>query len=269
MNRRQRALWLLIAVACLLLALALAGLLLPDPATDFSAKNQPPSLRHPFGTDWVGRDMLVRTVKGLSTSMLVGIVASAVSAVLAAIVGTAAAALPKGVDRLLGGCVDLTMGIPHIVLMILISFALGGGLVGVVVAVAAVHWPNLSRVIRGEVLQVRGEPYVALSRHFGRSRGWLMAHHFLPHLLPQFAVGLVLLFPHAILHEASITFLGFGLSPEQPAVGVILAESMGYLSAGYWHLALFPGLMLVAVVLLFEALGAQLRLLADPGHAQE
>ena len=89
MNRRQRALWLLIAVACLLLALALAGLLLPDPATDFSAKNQPPSLRHPFGTDWVGRDMLVRTVKGLSTSMLVGIVASAVSAVLAAIVGTA------------------------------------------------------------------------------------------------------------------------------------------------------------------------------------
>ena len=69
--------------------------------------------------------MLVRTVKCLSTSMLVGIVASAVSAVLAAIVGTAAAALPKGVDRLLGGCVDLTMGIPHIVLMILISFALG------------------------------------------------------------------------------------------------------------------------------------------------
>ena len=88
-----------------------------------------------------------------------------------------------------------------------------------------------------------------------------------PHLLPQFITGLVLMFPHAILHEASITFLGFGLSPEEPAIGVILSESMQYLVMGRWWLALFPGLLLAGVVLLFHFLGQGLLLLLDPEQA--
>lgn len=88
-----------------------------------------------------------------------------------------------------------------------------------------------------------------------------------PHLFPQFLVGLILLFPHAILHEASITFLGFGLSPEQPAIGVILSESMQYLAMGKWWLALFPGLLLVLTVALFDVAGESLRKLLDPGSA--
>ena len=91
----------------------------------------------------------------------------------------------------------------------------------------------------------------------------------LPYVLPQFIVGLILLFPHAILHEAAITFLGFGLPPEQPAIGVILSESMGYLSAGMWWLAVFPGLALIACVLLFDGAGSSLRKLVDPHSAQE
>ena len=87
----------------------------------------------------------------------------------------------------------------------------------------------------------------------------------LPHLFPQFLVGLILLFPHAILHEASITFLGFGLSPEQPAIGVILSESMQYLIMGKWWLAVFPGLFLVLTVVLFDLAGQNLRRLLDPG----
>ena len=90
----------------------------------------------------------------------------------------------------------------------------------------------------------------------------------LPHLLPQFVVGLVLQFPHAILHEASITFLGFGLPPEQPAIGVILSESMRYLTTGRWWLALFPGLALMLTVLLFASIGDRLRRLLDPSSAQ-
>lgn len=93
--------------------------------------------------------------------------------------------------------------------------------------------------------------------------------HMLPHLFPQFLVGLLLLFPHAILHEASITFLGFGLSPEQPAVGVILSESMKYLATGKWWLALFPGLLLVLTVMLFDMAGESLRKLLDPGSVHD
>ena len=88
--------------------------------------------------------------------------------------------------------------------------------------------------------------------------------HLLPHLLPQFLTGLILLFPHAILHEASVTFLGFGLSSEQPAIGVILSGSMSYLTTGKWWLAFFPGLMLVATVALFALLGDRLRRILDP-----
>ena len=90
-----------------------------------------------------------------------------------------------------------------------------------------------------------------------------------PHLIPQLFVGLVLMFPHAILHEASVTFLGFGLSSEQPAIGVILSESMQYLTTGRWWLALFPGLALVLVVVLFAMLGERVRKLLDPASVHE
>ena len=90
-----------------------------------------------------------------------------------------------------------------------------------------------------------------------------------PNLIPQFIKGLVLLFPHAILHEASITFLGFGLSSESPAIGVILSESMKYLAMGKWWLALFPGLFLVGTVLLFHYIGQALCRLLDPGSVHE
>ena len=95
------------------------------------------------------------------------------------------------------------------------------------------------------------------------------ARHLLPQLAPQFLTGLILLFPHAILHEASITFLGFGLPPETPAAGVILSESMSYLMTGKWWLAVFPGAALVSVVLAFEWLGQGLKALLDPGSAHE
>ena len=91
----------------------------------------------------------------------------------------------------------------------------------------------------------------------------------IPHLLPQFLTGTILLFPHAILHEASVTFLGFGLSSEQPAIGVILSESMQYLTTGRWWLALFPGLALVAVVVIFALLGERVRMLLDPSSVHE
>ena len=100
-------------------------------------------------------------------------------------------------------------------------------------------------------------------------RGRIIRRHMLPHLLPQFLTGLILQFPHAILHEASVTFLGFGLSPEQPAIGVILSESMRYLTTGKWWLALFPGLAMVLVVLLFAALGEGVRRLLRPASAHQ
>ena len=165
--------------------------------------------------------------------------------------------------------VDLVLGVPHIVLLILISFALGKGFWGVAIGVALASAGQALRVCCApRSLSVREALYVAVAHKLGQSRLKIALTHMLPALFPQFIVGLVLLFPHAILHEAAVTFLGFGLSPDMPAIGVILGESMGYLSIGAWWLAVFPGLALVVCVLLFDFAGSGLRKLIDPHTAQ-
>ena len=271
LNRRTRVLALTAVMAVLVLAVYALGVLIPEEAvaSNYLQAKQAPSLTHPFGTDSLGRDLLLRTLKGLAVSMTVGIVASCISAVIAVLVGVAAATGSKRVDAVISWVIDLVMGVPHTVLIILISFAMGRGLKGLLIGVAATHWCSLARLIRSEVLQLRSQQYVAVSRRLGKSSGWILVHHLLPHLVPQFFVGLVLMFPHAILHEASISFLGYGLPPEQPAIGIILAESMKYLSAGMWWPAVFPGLTLVAIVLLVDRLGDNLRMVLDPYSAQE
>jgi len=140
---------------------------------------------------------------------------------------------------------------------------------GLLLGIAVTHWMNLARLLRAEMLQLRGQPYVMVSRRLGHSPAWVVRRHFLPHLLPQCLVGLVLLFPHAILHESALSFLGYGLPPEQPAIGIILSESLRYLTGGMWWLAVFPGLALVALVILFDTLGNGLKKLLAPASAQE
>ncbi|KNY30146.1 ABC transporter permease [Pseudobacteroides cellulosolvens] len=270
-NRRQHTLIMISLSSLVLIGIILASVILSNEriATHFDLKNLGPSLSHPFGTDWLGRDMFTRTVKGLSLSIYIGIIASAVSVAVALVLGLCAATMGKAVDSAITWMVDLFQGMPHLVALILIAFTVGGGAKGVIIGVALTHWTSLTRVIRAEILQLRTAQYVQISRHMGKSRWWIAVHHMLPHLVPQFLVGFVLLFPHAILHEASITFLGFGLSPHKPAIGVILSESMKYLSTGMWWLAFFPGISLLIIVRSFDIIGENLRLLIDPHNANE
>lgn len=271
LNRRVLTIVVCAVIAVLLLAILISGICITDDmvAPNFAQKNQAPSMAHMFGTDWLGRDMFLRTVKGLSLSIVVGSVGSAVSAVLATAIGIAAAMGSKWLDSAVNWCIDLVMGVPHMVLLILVSFACGKGLTGLLVGLAVTHWTSLARLMRSEVMQIRAQQYIAVSRRLGHGSWFILTRHLLPHLVPQFLVGLILLFPHAILHESALSFLGFGLSPEQPAIGIILSESMKYLSSGMWWLAVFPGLLLVLLVVLFEKLGDHLRKIVDPYCAQE
>lgn len=268
-NGRMRTLLLFGMAVLFLILITVAGQIFKNEAlvTDFSRKNMAPCAQYPFGTDWMGRDMFVRTLTGLSMSIKIGLLAAGVSSVIALLLGIAAATMGKTVDGIITWVIDLVMGIPHILLLILISYAFGKGFKGVVIGVALTHWTSLARVIRGEVLQLKEAPYIKVAEKLGMSRWKIVVKHMLPHLVPQFAVGLLLMFPHAILHEASITFLGFGLSMEQPAVGIILSESMKYLAMGRWWLAVFPGLLLVVTVVLFDVAGESLRKLLEPGSA--
>lgn len=270
-NRRSQTIAVVVISVAVLAIVTIAGLMMDPSAygTNFADKNMAPCSEHLFGTDWMGRDMFHRTIKGLSMSIYIGLVASAVASVLALFLGIVAGTMGKKVSGFFNWFVDLFMGVPHLVLLILISVLVGKGAKGVMIGVIVTHWCSLGRLVQAEVFSLRQTQYVQASEKLGKSRWWIAGKHMLPHVLPQFLVGLILLFPHAIMHEASITFLGFGLPPEQPAIGVILSEAMNYLTTGMWWLAVLPGACLLVVVILFEIIGSNVRLLIDPFSAQE
>lgn len=266
MTRTKRAELLVSATLAAIVIVLVFGTLSGEEAvvTDFGAKNLAPSVEHIFGTDWLGRDMLSRTLKGLSLSVVTGMAASVVSALMALIIGVLGASGGKRTDAALGMLTDACMGLPHILLMLLISLALGGGTYGAATAVALTHWPGLSRVIRGEILQLKESPYIKIASKLGSSPMNIFRKHYLVHLLPQLVTGTVLAFPHAVIHESSLTFLGFGPGSGEPAIGVILSESMQYLMTGTWWLALFPGVSLAALTMLLFAAGNSARVLLLP-----
>ncbi|MBG0789761.1 MAG: ABC transporter permease [Desulfovibrionaceae bacterium] len=268
---RGRAMWVLGLCLAYFATLLLAAAFMGDAglSTDFPNKKLAPCFEFPFGTDWLGRDMLVRTVKGLCRSLGIGLLAATVSSVVSAALGTLSATMGKRTDAVVTTLIDLVMATPHLVLLILVSFACGGGATGVIIAVAVSHWTRLARIIRAEILQLKQAEFVMVSRKLGRSPWWIARRHMLPHIAPQFTIGLILLFPHAILHSAGLTFLGFGLSPHNPSIGILLSESMRHISTGYWWLAILPGLSLLVTVKLFDVLGNSLRVITDPKTSQE
>ena len=266
---REKTILSLIIFAVFFITILVAGSMI-DPekfSIDLINKNQSPSMVHIFGTDWIGRDMFFRTLKGLSISMKIGVLSSIISGIIAVILGIIGPTCGKRVDAVITWFIDLVLSVPHTLIIILISMAAGGGLKGIVLGVSLTHWTSLTRVIRAEVMQVKEAEYTKIARNFGKSNFYIAKNHILPHIIPQLLVGIVLIFPHAILHESSVTFLGFGLQSHEPAIGIILSESMKYLTSGKWWLAFFPGLSLVLVSIMVDNMGKKLGKLIDPKRA--
>lgn len=267
-NLRTKTLVIIAISIIVIVSIFVSGYFIRDIPSNFASANQMPSLAHLFGTDWMGRDMFQRTIAGLGLSIMVGFIASAVSTCISIILGLFSS-FNKFADEFVAGIIDLFGSIPHILLIILVSIMFGGGVYGVIMGVGLTHWTPLARVLRSEVKEIRTKEYIHLAQNLGKSKVWIALKHILPLIVSQIIVGVILMFPHAIMHEAAITFLGFGLPPHEPAIGVILAESMNYLSSGYWWLAFYPGISLLIVVLLFDLIGENVERLLNPETAQE
>lgn len=254
-------------VAGLFAAIVLGAVMVPDggPPVSHLTRNLAPSLAHPFGTDTLGRDMAQRTVAALAVSVKVGLFAALLSTLVAVVLGLAAT-VSRAADRVVGVATEMALGLPHFVLVMLVAYAVGGGMWGVILGVGLTHWPRLSRVLRHEAQTVAASDFVAASRALGRGPGWIARHHLAPHLLPQIVAGFVLIFPHAVLHEAGLSFIGLGIPPHLPSIGVILSDSLRAILAGHWWLAVFPGLGLMLIALAFEMFGEGLRRAADPSE---
>lgn len=268
-ERRTRTLASLVLALLTVVAVVVAATLVSDSAavTELGAKHQAPSWTHWFGTDAYGRDLLERTLVGLRLSLVVGTAAALMSGAISLVLALFATVGGRWAAAVVNWLVDLFLALPHLVLLILVAFALGGGTTAVVLAVGLTHWPRLTRVLVSVARETAASDYVALSRGLGHGRGFVARRHLAVHLLPHFSIGVVLMFPHAILHEAGLSFLGLGVDPGQPAIGVLLADSMRYLSAGHWWLAALPGLCLLLIVKLVDRIGDDLRMLVDPRSA--
>ncbi|WIM70650.1 ABC transporter permease [Corynebacterium suedekumii] len=265
-NNRGRLLVLVSVAFLLILGIALASGLYPQSAIQPTGgqRNLPPSWQFPLGTDWVGRDLAARTMKGMWLSIRIGALTALVSTAVSVLFAVLATAGSRWLDRIVSWLVDATIGLPQIVLAILIAFAVGGGTRGVVLAVGLTLWPPLTRLLRAEILKLKEEPFVAMSRAQGHGSAWVIRHHLLPALTPHILVGLAIMFPHAILHESTLTFLGFGIEPTTPSLGIILAEGMRYLSNGQWWAVLGPIAVLVTLATVLDACGDLLRSLLAP-----
>lgn len=191
----------------LLIALLGTGIYALSQTIDLNllARRAAPSAEFWFGTDSLGRDLWLRCLQGMMTSVQIGMTSALVSGLLAltlAVIGQ--------FGKVLGGLVqilvDTFISLPHLLLLILICFTFGGGKWGVILAVSLTHWPKLTLILQSELMRIKTADYVLLARRTGATRWQCCYRHFLPLLLPQLVVGALLIFPHAVLHSAGLSF---------------------------------------------------------------
>ncbi|WP_435856846.1 ABC transporter permease [Streptomyces parvulus] len=273
-RRSTRALRLRTSAA--LLALTVLAVLLVPPlvqldqqAVDLAVKLRPPSPEHPFGTDDVGRDLLLRCVYGLRVSLLVGVAAALTATVVGTAVGATAGALGGWVDRGVMRVVDTVSSVPHLLLGIFIVAMFRPGVWPVVVSVALTHWLSTARIVRAEVLSLRSRPYVDAAVSGGASRWRVAVRHLLPGVLPQAALAAVLMVPHAMWHESALSFLGLGLPTHTASLGNLIQEARGSLLAGQWWPTLFPGLFIIVPTLAVAGLAGAWRERINPRRRSE
>ncbi|MBC2876267.1 MULTISPECIES: ABC transporter permease [Streptomyces] len=259
----------LVAVTVLTVLLVPLFVPLDEQAVDLAAKLRAPSAAHPFGTDEVGRDLLLRSVYGLRVSLLVGAVAALVATVVGTAVGALAGALGGWADRVVMRVVDLFSSVPHLLLGIFVVAMFRPGVGPVIASIAVTHWLSTARIVRAEVLSLRSRPFVDAAVSGGSSRLRIAVRHLLPGVLPQAGLAAVLMIPHAIWHESALSFLGLGLPTHQASLGNMVQAARGSLLAGDWWPTLFPGLFIIVPTLAVAGLAAAWRERLSPRRRSE
>lgn len=213
----------------------------------------------PLGTDRYGRDMLSRLILGARVSMLVGIVAVIISLLIGVTLGSIAGFFGGKIDSLIQWFINVIWAIPTILLVIAVSIALGKGFMQVFIAVGLTMWVEVARLVRGQLLSLRQMEFVEASKALGFSNWRAIFVHILPNISGPLAVVAASNFASAILIEAGLSFIGFGVQPPTASWGTMIRDHYGYIILDNAYLAVLPGLAIVSVVLAFIMLGNGLR----------
>ena len=222
-----------------------------------------PSLKHPMGTDDLGRDIFSRIIYGTRYALLLGVAIVTLEAGIGVTLGLLAGYYGGIVEILIMRVVDMLMSLPFIVLALAVAGTLGGGLFNVILALGLVGWIGYARLTRSEVLSVKESVYVEAAHATGASNSHILTKHILPNIIAPVIVLATLTIPGALLASSALSFLGVGAQPPTPEWGLILSSGRSYLSTAWW-IATFPGLAIMLTVLGFNFLGDGLRDTLDP-----
>ncbi|MEL4356353.1 MULTISPECIES: dipeptide/oligopeptide/nickel ABC transporter permease/ATP-binding protein [unclassified Luteococcus] len=246
-----------IALGVMVLVALLAGigpLLVPFDPFASGTPAQPPSGEHWFGTDVIGRDVFSRVATGARYSLMIGLASTAVALAAAAVLGSIAATANKWVSEALMRTLDIIMSFPGIALAAVFVAVLGPSIPVIVFAIAFLYTPQLTRIVRANVLTQFGEDYVNASRVMGSSTPWILVKHVARNCLAPILVFATVLVADAIVFEASLSFINAGVRPPNPSWGNVLADGKQLLLIGAWWPTFFPGLMIMITTLALNVL---------------
>ena len=239
----------LVFLAILFIAAIFAPIIARFDPLEIGMPNQAPNGVNFFGTDQLGRDIFSRVIHGSRSSLIIGLCATAFALIIASIVGSFAATAGKWASEILMRFLDVIMSIPGIALAAVFVAAFGTSLPVLIMAIGFLYIPQLSRVVRANVLSQFGEDYVNASKVMGASVPWILVKHVARNCLAPILVFATVLVADAIVLEASLSFINAGVQPPNPSWGNVLAQGKQLLLAGYWWQTFFPGLMILITVL--------------------
>jgi peptide/nickel transport system permease protein len=222
------------------------------------------NLATPLGTDFQGRDILSRLIYGARVSLLVGLMGTLVAGGIGTALGILSGYVGGWVDQIIMRVTDAWLALPAIVFAIFLAAMLGPSMWNIIAILGLVYWTRYARVIRGEVLSLRERDFVKLAEIAGASKLRVIKKHILPNVMNTATVLASLTVGVVIIAEASLSFLGVGVPPPQPAWGLMLSEARATLMAGQWWLTVFPGACIMLIVLATQLFGDWLRVRLDP-----
>ena len=258
-------------LAVLVFTAIFAAYLAPQSPTagDITAKLIPPvwmergSSEHPLGTDRFGRDVLSRIIYGSRISLLVSLIAIGVAGTFGTLLGLISGYRGGLTDVFLMRLTDIALSLPIILIAVVMVAVSEPSFRNVIIVIALLLWPRFSRQIRGETLAVKEQDFVALAVVAGRSSAWIIARHIFPNVVPTLLVISTLQVGYVILLEGTLSFLGVGVPPPNPAWGLMIADGRGFLATAWW-ISLLPGLAMLLTVLAVNLMGDWLRDHLDP-----
>ncbi|SGY94185.1 Oligopeptide ABC transporter, permease protein [Moritella viscosa] len=254
---------------CILFLITLSVILVPMLSqhafddTDWYAIHQSPSWEHLFGTDSLGRDLFVRTFIGGRISMMVGVMGALVAVVIGTLYGAASGFIGGKTDRVMMRFLEILYAIPFMFLVIVLVTFFGRDIVLIFVAIGAIAWLDMARIVRGQTLSLRNKEFIEAARVCGVSQWGIITRHIVPNVLGIVAVYSTLLIPSMILTESFLSFLGLGVQEPMTSWGALLQDGAQTMEIAIWQLA-FPAAFMVLTLFCFNYVGDGLRDALDP-----